>query len=39
MKRVAFLLKVKEDRLEEYKEYHRNTWPEMLRGSEPQRLA
>lgn len=30
MKRVAFLLKVKEDRLEEYKEYHRNTWPEVL---------
>ena len=30
MKRVAFLLKVKQDRIEEYKEYHRNTWPEVL---------
>ncbi len=30
MKRVAFLLKVKEDRLEEYKLHHREVWPEML---------
>ncbi len=30
MKRVGFLLKVREDRLDEYKEHHRNVWPEML---------
>ncbi len=30
MKRVAFILKVKQDRLEEYKKYHRETWPEQL---------
>lgn len=30
MQRVGFLLKVKEDRLEEYKEYHKTVWPEML---------
>lgn len=30
MTRVAFLLKVREDKLEEYKEYHRNVWPEQL---------
>jgi L-rhamnose mutarotase len=30
MKRVGFLLKVKADRLEEYKEHHRAVWPEML---------
>jgi L-rhamnose mutarotase len=30
MERVAFILKVKQDRIEEYKEYHRNVWPEML---------
>ena len=29
MKRVAFILKVKEERIEEYKEYHRNVWPEV----------
>lgn len=29
MKRVAFMLKVKRHRLEEYKERHRNVWPEM----------
>jgi len=29
MKRVAFLLKVKEDKIEVYKEYHRNVWPEV----------
>lgn len=29
MQRVAFVLKVKKDRLEEYKEHHRNVWPEM----------
>jgi L-rhamnose mutarotase len=30
MKRVGFLLKVKEDRIEEYKEHHKAVWPEML---------
>lgn len=29
MQRVAFLLKVKPDRLAEYKERHQNVWPEM----------
>jgi L-rhamnose mutarotase len=30
MKRVGFLLKVKPEKLEEYKEHHRKVWPEML---------
>ncbi len=30
MKRVAFILKVKEDKIEEYKEHHKAVWPEML---------
>lgn len=30
MKRVGFLLKVKEDRIEEYKALHQAVWPEML---------
>jgi L-rhamnose mutarotase len=30
MKRVGFVLKVKEDKLQEYKEHHRAVWPEML---------
>jgi len=30
MKRVGFLLKVKKDRIEEYKERHKAVWPEML---------
>jgi L-rhamnose mutarotase len=29
MKRVGFLLKVKTDRLDEYKQHHKNVWPEM----------
>jgi L-rhamnose mutarotase len=29
MERVGFLLKVKPERLEEYKERHRNVWPDM----------
>ncbi len=29
MKRVGFLLKVKQDRIEEYKAHHVNVWPEM----------
>lgn len=30
MKRVGFLLKVKQDKLAEYKKHHENVWPEML---------
>jgi L-rhamnose mutarotase len=29
MKRIGFLLKVKESMLEEYKERHKTVWPEM----------
>ena len=29
MKRVGFILKVKADRLEEYKRHHEAVWPEM----------
>lgn len=30
MKRVGFLLKVREDRIDEYRQCHREVWPEML---------
>ena len=30
MKRIAFLLKVREDKIEEYKKHHQTVWPEML---------
>lgn len=30
MKRVAFVLKVREARLKDYKERHKTVWPEML---------
>jgi L-rhamnose mutarotase len=30
MKRIGFLLKVKADRLDEYKAHHKAVWPEML---------
>lgn len=30
MKRVGFMLKVKPDKIEEYKEHHKHVWPEML---------
>lgn len=30
MKRVGFLLKVKADKLDEYKQHHEAVWPEML---------
>ena len=30
MKRIGFLLKVKEDKIEEYKLHHDNVWPEMV---------
>jgi L-rhamnose mutarotase len=32
MKRICFILQVKYDRLEEYKERHRHVWPEMLQA-------
>jgi L-rhamnose mutarotase len=30
MKRVGFQFKVRQDRLAEYREHHKNVWPEML---------
>ena len=30
MKRVGFLMKVREDKLEMYKEHHKRVWPELL---------
>ena len=30
MKRIAFLLKVKEDKIDEYVKHHETVWPEML---------
>ncbi len=30
MKRVGFMLKVKKDKIEEYKAHHQHVWPEML---------
>ena len=30
MERAGFLLKVREDRLEDYKKHHEAVWPEML---------
>lgn len=30
MPRVGFMLKVRADRLEEYREHHKAVWPEML---------
>ncbi len=32
MERVAFVLKVKPDRIKEYKERHKHVWPEMLQA-------
>ena len=32
MERVCFLLKVKPEKLEEYKERHRHVWPDMLQA-------
>ena len=32
MKRIGFVLKVKKDRLDEYKEHHMAVWPEMLQA-------
>ena len=29
MKRIGFMLKVKADMVDEYKQHHRNVWPEM----------
>ena len=30
MKRISFLLKVKPDKIDEYKKFHQAVWPEML---------
>lgn len=30
MKRVSFMLKVRQDKLAEYKQHHEQVWPEML---------
>lgn len=30
MKRIGFVLKVKQEKIAEYKEHHKNVWPEML---------
>ena len=30
MKRIGFLLKVKQEKLAEYQEHHKRVWPEML---------
>jgi len=30
MKRIGFLLKVRQDKIEEYKKAHKSVWPEML---------
>lgn len=30
MKRVGFILKVRKDKIEEYKKHHEQVWPEML---------
>jgi L-rhamnose mutarotase len=32
MKRVGFILKVKADRLDEYRKHHEAVWPEMLQA-------
>ena len=32
MKRVGFLLKVKPEKMEEYKKHHQAVWPEMLKA-------
>jgi L-rhamnose mutarotase len=32
MQRVAFILKVKQEKLEEYKRRHQDVWPEMLQA-------
>ncbi len=32
MERVAFVLKVRADRIKEYKERHKHVWPEMLQA-------
>ncbi len=34
MKRVGFVLKVKREKIAEYREHHKRVWPEMLRALE-----
>lgn len=33
VERVCFLLRVRQDRLDEYKAAHRSVWPEMLEAA------
>ncbi len=33
MERAAYMLKVKPDRQREYREVHRNVWPELIRAA------
>ena len=30
MKRVGFIFKIKENKIDEHKKHHKNVWPEML---------
>jgi L-rhamnose mutarotase len=39
MKRVGFQFKVRQDRLADYKEHHKNVWPGDAGGFAPNRLA
>ncbi len=32
MTRVGFVLKVKQEKIEEYKQHHQNVWPDMLQA-------
>ena len=32
MRRIGFVLKVKQDKIAEYREHHKAVWPEMLRA-------
>jgi L-rhamnose mutarotase len=34
MKRIGFLLKVRQDKIVEYKAFHKHVWPEMLAALE-----
>ena len=39
MKRVGFLLKVKQEMIPEYTKHHEAVWPEMLDSAKAHRLA
>lgn len=32
MKRIGFILKVRQELIDEYKEHHKNVWPDMLQA-------